>query len=130
MKLTLLQMVSRAMERITEVSVDDFENSRLDDAVVIDVREPNEHQEGHIPGSVNIPRGVLEAEVDTSPEMGGKIAPELQNPERAIYLYCRTGGRSALAADALQQMGFTNVLSLAGGMLAWSDWQKNLWRSG
>jgi rhodanese-related sulfurtransferase len=118
------------MERITEVSVDDFENSRLDDAVVIDVREPNEHQEGHIPGSVNIPRGVLEAEVDTSPEMGGKIAPELQNPERAIYLYCRTGGRSALAADALQQMGFTNVLSLAGGMLAWSDWQKNLWRSG
>ncbi|MGI9263290.1 MAG: rhodanese-like domain-containing protein [Gammaproteobacteria bacterium] len=130
MELTLLQLVSRAMERITEVSVDDFESNRLDDAVVIDVREPDEHQEGHIPGSVNIPRGVLEAEVDTSKEMNCKVAPELQNRKRPIYLYCRTGGRSALAADALQQMGFTNVLSLAGGMVAWNDWQKNLWRNG
>ena len=87
--------------------------------MLIDVREPAEYVAGHIPGSVNIPRGVLESEVEPGPEMGGLTAPELRDKNRPIYLYCRSGGRSALAADALQSMGFARVASLAGGIIAW-----------
>ena len=116
---TMEQLVAEARSRIREVSVDRLREGIEDNAVLIDVREADEHAAGHIPGSVNIPRGVLESEVEPGPEMGGRTAPELQDRHRPIYLYCRSGGRSALAADALQNMGFTRVASVAGGMLMW-----------
>lgn len=116
---TMEQLVAAARSRIREITVQQLRQGIEDDAVLIDVREADEHAAGHIPGSVNIPRGVLEAEVAPGPEMGGMVAPELQDRDRPIYLYCRSGGRSALAADALQNMGFSRVASVAGGMLMW-----------
>jgi len=117
--LTMDQMVAEARSRIREISATELRAGLEPDAVLIDVREPSEHAASHIPGSVNIPRGVLEAEVDPRPEMGGVTAPELADRNRPIYLYCRSGGRSALAADALRAMGFSRVASLAGGIIAW-----------
>lgn len=118
---TMEQLLAAARSRIREVSAEELRAGVEKDAVIIDVREPEEHASGHIPGSINIPRGVIESEVDPRPEMGGVIAPELQDRNRPIYLYCRSGGRSALAADTLQKMGFTRVASVAGGMLAWNS---------
>ncbi len=119
--LTMEQMVAAARSRIREISVEELRAGVEDDAVIIDVREPEEHASDCIPGSTNIPRGVIESEIDPRPEMGGVIAPALQDRNRPIYLYCRSGGRSALAADTLQKMGFTRVASVAGGMLAWNS---------
>jgi rhodanese-related sulfurtransferase len=116
---TMEQLVAAARSRIREITVDQLRQGLEKDAVLIDVREADEHAAGSMPGSVNIPRGVLEAEVEPGPEMGGETAPELQDKNRPIYLYCRSGGRSALAADALQNMGFTRVASVAGGMFMW-----------
>ncbi len=77
--------------------------------------------QGHIPDAVNIPRGVLEFEVAAHPALANEItAPELAHHERPICVYCRSGGRSAVAAQSLQEMGFTSVTSLAGGLLDWS----------
>lgn len=117
--LTMEQLVARARSRIREISVEQLAEGLEKDTVLIDVREPEEHAADRIRGSINIPRGVLEAEVEPRPEMGGITAPELRDKNRPIILYCRSGGRSALAADTLQSMGFTRVASLAGGMLAW-----------
>jgi rhodanese-related sulfurtransferase len=113
------EIVARARSRIREVTAEDLLSGIEEDAILIDVREPEEHAAENIPGSINIPRGILEAEVEPRPEMGGVTAPELQDRDRPIYLYCRSGGRSALAADSLQQMGFSRVASLAGGIIAW-----------
>ncbi|MCI0654402.1 MAG: MBL fold metallo-hydrolase [Methylococcaceae bacterium] len=79
--------------------------------VVVDVREPEEFSAGGLPGAISVPRGVLEFRL-------GNI-PELTNPNASLLLYCRTGGRSALAAQTLQRLGYTNVLSLSGGYEAW-----------
>ncbi|KPK61181.1 MAG: hypothetical protein AMJ59_01645 [Gammaproteobacteria bacterium SG8_31] len=117
--LTMEQLVAEARSRIREISVQQLLSGVEEDAVLIDVREPEEYSADRIPGSINIPRGVLEAEVEPRPEMGGVTAPELRDRDRPIYLYCRSGGRSALAADSLQKMGFTRVASVAGGILAW-----------
>jgi len=113
------QLVAAARSRIREITAADLRAGLEADAVLIDVREPAEHAAGRIPGSVNIPRGVLESEVEPRPEMGGMTAPELADKDRPIYLYCRSGGRSALAADSLQKMGLTRVASVAGGIIAW-----------
>jgi rhodanese-related sulfurtransferase len=81
------------------------------DTLLIDVREPEEYRHGHLPGSVNIPRGMLEFRISNE--------PQLQNLSRPIVVYCKTSGRAALSVVAMQTMGFTNVLSLAGGIEAW-----------
>jgi len=117
--LSMEQLVAAARSRIREITAADLRAGLEADAVLIDVREPAEHAAGRIPGSVNIPRGVLESEVEPRPEMGGMTAPELADEDRTIYLFCRSGGRSALAADSLQKMGLTRVASVAGGIIAW-----------
>lgn len=119
MQMTMQQLVAEARSRIREISVAELDQHHAPDTVLIDVREPDEFAAGHIPGSLNIPRGVLEAEVSPVPEMGGATAAVLADRDRPLCLYCRTGGRSALAADALQKMGFSRVVSLAGGYAAW-----------
>jgi len=121
MQMTMEQLVARARSVIKEISVTDFNQNLPEHTLLIDVREPEEHAAGHIPGSLNIPRGVLEAEVAPTPEMGGETAAALADKDRPICVYCRTGGRSALAANALQEMGFTRVVSLAGGYSAWCE---------
>lgn len=119
MQITMQQLVAEGRSRIREINVAELDQHRASDTVLIDVREPDEFAAGHIPGSLNIPRGVLEAEVSPVPEMGGETAAVLADKDRPLCLYCRTGGRSALAADVLQKMGFSGVVSLAGGYAAW-----------
>lgn len=82
------------------------------ETLLIDVREPDEYRQGHLPGAVNIPRGMLEFKISSE--------PTLQHLDRPIVVYCKTSGRAALSIVAMQAMGFTNVVSLAGGFDAWS----------
>ncbi len=81
------------------------------DTLVIDVREPDEYGQGHLPGAISIPRGMLEFRISSE--------PALQRTERPLVVYCKTGGRAALATVSLQSMGFGQVVSLAGGYEAW-----------
>ena len=91
------------------------------EAVLIDVREPAEYAQGHLPGAINLPRGVLEFQIHAHPAMACTTSEALAVADRELVLYCRTGGRSALAADSLQALGFTRVRSLAGGLTAWRN---------
>lgn len=86
-----------------------------DDAVFVDVREAHERQTGFIPGSIHAPRGFLEFIAD--PE--GPMHDPALGEDKRIVLYCGSGGRSALAAKTLKDMGFARVASLVGGMAAW-----------
>jgi rhodanese-related sulfurtransferase len=87
---------------------------------IVDVREPEEFADGHIPGAVNIPLGRLEIEVDTHPAVVAREGEARSLRERPVVLYCLSGGRSARAAAALHRLGFANPVSLAGGILAWT----------
>jgi rhodanese-related sulfurtransferase len=118
---TVRDLVAAARARIREISPQELVAFREAGVPIIDVREPDEFAEGHIPGAVNIPRGLLEFEVDGHPAVAYRAAEELSHRERPVVLYCLSGGRSALAAAALQGLGFASPLSLAGGILHWED---------
>ena len=106
------QLVAEAKERIREITVQEIERTPLiAGTVVIDIREEGEWNAGHAAGAIHISRGVLESEIEEK-------VPELDTP---ILLYCEGGKRSALSADALMAMGYTQVRSLAGGF---REWQK------
>ncbi len=105
---TFKELVAAARERITEVTPEQAETA-LGRAVFIDVRESDEYETGAIAGAAHIPRGVIES----------TIASRVPNPDAEIILYCGVGERSALAADSLEGLGFTNVSSLAGGVERW-----------
>ena len=104
-------LVLAAKTRITEVDLSQAEAAIRDADLLIDVREADEYSAAHIPGAINIPRGLLEF----------KLSNDAQLAERTLklVLYCKNSGRTALAADALREMGYRNVLSLAGGIEAW-----------
>lgn len=104
-------IVLAAKSRIQEVSVPDAEQAIRDAQVLIDVREADEYAAGHIPGAVHISRGMLEFRMSGNPELAAR--------DIAIVLYCKTSGRAALAAAALQEMGYLQVRSIAGGFDAW-----------
>lgn len=110
-------LLAEANAVIETVSVQDFPYLQDEpDVVVVDVREAIEREtDGTIPGSVHASRGLLEFHAD--PECPAHIA-ELQ-PDKRIVLFCGTGGRSALAAKTLQDMGYSDVFSLGGGFAAW-----------
>mgnify|MGYP001378753547 CR=1 FL=1 len=110
-------MLAEANAVIETVSVQDLPYHLEDpDVVLVDVRETVERdREGQIPGSIHVPRGLLEFQAD--PESPVHVS-EMQ-PERRLIVYCGTGGRSALAAKTLLDMGFADVASLAGGYEAW-----------
>ena len=115
-------MLAEANAVIESVSVHDLPYAQEEsDTLVVDVRETVEREsEGQIPGSIHVTRGLLEFQAD--PE--SPIYNEELTPERRIVLYCGTGGRSALAAKTLMDMGFTDVASLAGGYAAWRKAQE------
>ena len=121
MRQTVQQLVSDAKSRIREIDAAQLIALHAGGAPVIDVREPAEYAAGHVPGAVNIPRGVLEFEVDGHPAVNRLRDPALAHRDQPVVLYCRSGGRSALAAEALQRLGFAEPLSLAGGFAAWCD---------
>lgn len=105
-------LVEQARARIEEVSVADAEFAIQAADVLIDVREPDEFHQSHIDGAMNIPRGLLEFKLSGTPELGAR--------DLNIVLYCKTSGRAALAAASLQDMGYLQVKSIAGGFDAWT----------
>lgn len=106
-------LVAEAKTQIHEVSVQDAEAAIRGADLLIDVRESDEFAAGHIPGAIHIPRGMLEFKLSNAPELSAR--------DLKLVLYCKTSGRSALAAASLQQMGYLNVQSISGGFDAWSE---------
>jgi len=114
-------LVSAARQRIREVSAGDVQAMDPAGYVLIDVREPAEYATGHLSGAINLPRGVLEFQIHAHPAMACTTSDALAASDRPLLLYCLSGGRAALAADSLQQLGFSQVSSLAGGITAWRE---------
>jgi rhodanese-related sulfurtransferase len=108
-----LKIVNDAKTRIKEVTVDQTRDrlAANRDALIIDVREDHEWEDAHAAGSIHLGKGIIERDI------------EMTVPDKAteLILYCGGGYRSALAADVLQGMGFTNVWSMAGGWKAWKE---------
>ncbi|HVF40657.1 MAG TPA: rhodanese-like domain-containing protein, partial [Gemmatimonadaceae bacterium] len=96
--------------RVTEVTPAEALRDRKPDTVFLDVREANEWNVARIPGAVHIPLG----------QVGSKIE-EAAARDRKIVIYCARGNRSALAADAMLKMGYTNVASMSAGIRGWMD---------
>ena len=108
-----LKIVNKAKECIRETSVDAVK-ARLDRGekfVLVDVREDREYDAEHIPGAVHLGKGVIERDIEE----------KYPNLETELVLYCGGGFRSALAADNLQKMGYTNVISMDGGIRGWRE---------
>ncbi len=119
--LGLMDFVKAAKSVIREIDASQLK-AKLDageDMLLVDVRESSEHEQGHIRGASLIPRGILEAAAD--PSYPKHVADLVNARNRQVVLYCATGGRSAMAAAVLQMMGFTNVVSLAGGYGGWEQ---------
>ena len=108
-----LKLVNDAKSRIREVTVDETRErmNANNDVRLIDVREDNEWNAAHAAGAEHLGKGIIERDIEAT------------MPDKAteLILYCGGGFRSALAADVLQQMGYTNVYSMAGGWKAWKD---------
>jgi rhodanese-related sulfurtransferase len=106
-----LKLVSDAKSRVRECSVDEVAamRSRGDQFTLVDVREDNEWAKGHLPGAVHLGKGIIERDVEN----------RIPDHRSRIVLYCGGGFRSALAADNLQKMGYTNVISMDGGFKGW-----------
>ena len=121
MSLSVNDLVAAARGRIRELSPVELVSVPVTDRVLIDVREPEEYAAGHLPGAINLPRGVLEFRIEAHPAMACVASESLSARARPLLVYCLTGGRSALAADSLQQLGFSQVSSLAGGINAWRE---------
>jgi len=126
--LSLMDFVKAAKAQIKEVTPEQLESmlSDTDDLLVLDVREPSEHEQGHIKNAMLVPRGILEATADLEYPKHQLELVEARN--RPVAVYCATGGRSALAAATLKQMGFENVVSLAGGITCWQKENRPLVR--
>jgi len=109
---TTQDLVAEAKQHITEVSVETAKKLLAEgNIVLLDVREESEFAAGHIDKALPLPRGVLEFKIGSLPELADKT--------KAVLVYCRTGGRAAFASQSLQNLGYTNVLSIAGGFEAW-----------
>jgi rhodanese-related sulfurtransferase len=118
---TFPQLVQEVKANITEVSVQDLADKLATDIVLLDVREPGEFSQGHIAGAVNFPRGVLEAQLPMHPQFKDAESPLEEMNQKDIYLICRSGARSAMAAEAMQRLGFEKIYSVAGGMMEWTN---------
>jgi rhodanese-related sulfurtransferase len=104
------KLVADAKKHITEISPQDAAaRSKSGEAVIVDVRETDEWHEGHIPGALQMSRGTIELDIEE----------KVPDPNAMIICHCGGGGRSALAAESLQKMGYKNVRSMAGGLKAW-----------
>lgn len=106
-------LVAEAREETEQLSVEDVHESveSGEDLTVLDVREPGEWEQDHIPGAKHIPRGMLEFLAND----------ELPEKDQRIVVHCAVGGRGTLAAKSLQEMGYTNVANMQGGTNAWRE---------
>lgn len=108
-----LQLVNESKKHVRETNADEVKAKldRGEKLILIDVREESEFAKDHLPGAIHLSRGVIERDIE-------KNAPDINAP---LVLYCGGGNRSALAAESLQKMGYTNVLSMDGGIRAWRE---------
>lgn len=109
---TAHDLVAAAKARVTEVPLDQAEQAIREADVLIDVREADEYVAGHLPGAIHISRGLLEFKLSATPALAAR--------DQKVVLYCKTSGRAALAACVMQDMGYLQVRSLAGGFDAWA----------
>ena len=110
-----LKIVDDAKTRVRETNVDEVKKrmDRGDKFLLVDVREESEYAKDHLPGAIHLGKGIIERDVEARvPDLGAEMV-----------LYCGGGFRSALAADNLQKMGYTNVLSMDGGIRGWREIQ-------
>jgi rhodanese-related sulfurtransferase len=112
-------LVAVAKATITECSVTEVEQCMGPETLLVDIREPAEYQRGRIPGAIHLPRGLLEFEIHALVD-SARTNRDLPKADQAIVLYCGTGGRSALAAQCLEAIGYKNVRSMSGGIVAWA----------
>lgn len=106
-----LELVKEVMPRVKEITVAEAIERHEGGATLIDVREDNEWEAGRASGAIHMGRGVIERD----------IVQTIPNKEAELVLYCGGGYRSALVADNLRKMGYTNVLSMTGGWTAWQE---------
>jgi len=119
-------LLADAQTRVREIQPWDLSKALAGEQppLVLDVREPAEFARAQIPGSLNVPRGVLEQACEwdfeeTVPALAGRSV-------RSIVIVCRSGNRSLLAADVMQQMGFADVASLRTGVRGWNDFEQDV----
>jgi rhodanese-related sulfurtransferase len=108
-----LKIVNDAKSRVKETTVDEVKQKldRGEKVLLVDVREESEFAKDHLPGAIHLGKGVIERDIEAQ-------VPDVQTP---MVLYCGGGFRSAMAADNLQKMGYTNVISMDGGMREWRE---------
>ncbi len=112
------QYVAAAKKQVKTIKMDEFKMAlaKKDVGILVDVREPDEYADGHIPGAINVPRGLIEFTIWT--HIG---FPDKTDTAARLTLYCKTGGRCSLAARSLQELGLTNVTSVD---MKLEDWVK------
>ena len=110
---SLSEVVDDARSRVRETNVDEVKKrlDRGDKFMLVDVREESEYAKDHLPGAIHLGKGVIERDIEAR-------VPDLK---AEMVLYCGGGFRSALAADNLQKMGYTNVISMDGGVRGWRE---------
>ena len=108
-----LKIVDDAKSRVKETTVDEIKRrlDRGDKFTLVDVREESEFGKDHLPGAIHLGKGVIERDIEA----------RVPDPKTELILYCGGGFRSALAADNLQKMGYTNVISMDGGIREWRE---------
>ena len=108
-----LKIVNGAKSRVKETTVDDVKHrlDRGDKFTLVDVREESEFAKDHLPGAIHLGKGIIERDIEA----------RVPDPKTELVLYCGGGFRSALAADNLQKMGYTNVMSMDGGIREWRE---------
>ena len=108
-----LKIVDDARSRVKETNADEIKHrlDRGDKFLLIDVREESEFAKEHLPGAIHLGKGIIERDIEAT----------VPDKSSELILYCGGGFRSALAADVLQKMGYTNVWSMAGGWKAWQE---------
>jgi len=109
---TAHDLVTAAKSRVQEVPVDQADEALLRADLLLDVREADEFASGHLPGAVHISRGLLEFKLSGTPSLAAR--------DLKVVLYCKTGGRAALSAAVMKDMGYLDVVSIAGGIDAWA----------
>jgi rhodanese-related sulfurtransferase len=105
------EMVDKARAATKQVPLEEFKGAvdRKEDAVILDVRNPDEYSVAHVPGAVNLSRGLLEFNI-------WNVIPD---KNRKIYVYCKTGGRAALATKQLNELGYKNAVAVREGLRDW-----------
>jgi rhodanese-related sulfurtransferase len=114
------ELVGEAKATIRECTVQDVADCLQSDTIVIDIREAAELRKGFLPGAIHLPRGMLEFEIHKLVDQY-RVDENVPSVDQPIVMYCGIGGRSALAALTLHNMGFGNVRSMAGGISAWRE---------